>query len=114
MATFLKAVSFLTNNTGLVEVLLAEETLFVLLSDRPTPVSPLTSALCYSSSSMKKQFFSPALQTKMGHNKCFTLRVTELDLICLFINYANYVDGRGIVFQKYKSVSSISWIRDQN
>lgn len=54
MATFLKAVSFLTNNTGLVEVLLAEETLFVLLSDSPTPVSPLTSALCYSSSSMKK------------------------------------------------------------
>lgn len=40
MTTFLKAVSSLTNNTELVEVLIAEEAQLVFLSNRPVPGSP--------------------------------------------------------------------------
>ena len=80
MGTFLKAVSFLTNNIELVEVLIAGETLLMLLSNRSMFESPLTRAICYSSISMKKHFFFPSLQNKTGHHKCFTLREAGLDL----------------------------------
>ena len=35
-------------------------------------------------------------------------------LICLFINYATCLDREKLAFWMYKSVSSISWVPEQN